>query len=431
MLEGSVAREVGSPTMPRNVPATAIDQIMAIGTVAMDRQARIVVSFQGRVDEDRLARAVDLTLRAEPMLGYRFTGDARRPYWERADEAGPAYQGMVEGSSDIGLNELLVQPVSPEQAPQVRVHLFRSEHDQLCIRSNHLAMDGGGALRYLFLLASIYRQLGKDPDYLPGGKLPARPGPRQVIGNAGLIASLGALLRTRPPGAMWGVPRSGDDLSQQAFLTRRIGPERLEAVRTYARSRSATVNDLLLAAYCRSLFTVLDPPAGKRLRVEVPTDLRKYLPGDGKVIGDLSAVYFLSIDRRLGEAFDETLSRVHADMGRNKRDRTELGQMLLLELLMLPGVPVVRKLKSFFQYEPFHPALSNLGAVDPALVSFGNVVVDDIQVIGPTTYPPNLALHVCTYRRTMSLGINCCSSAMDPGIADRILDLVLDELPNG
>jgi NRPS condensation-like uncharacterized protein len=75
---------------------------------------------------------------------------------------------MAERSpADPGLFNFMVDPVLPEEAPQVRVGLFRSGDDTMCIRSNHLALDGGGAIHYLALLSSTYRELEKDPLYRP------------------------------------------------------------------------------------------------------------------------------------------------------------------------------------------------------------------------------------------------------------------------
>jgi NRPS condensation-like uncharacterized protein len=254
-------------------------------------------------------------------------------------------------------------------------------------------------------------------------------GPRHVLDRVGLLTAIKGLIRTRIPGEEWGIPETGNDRSRQAFVVKCIEPQRLDLVRAYAHERRVTINDVLLTAFCRSLFTALNPPLDKRLRVEVPTNLRRHLPEEHSIVSDLSSVYFLNIDRRPEESFEETLMRVHADIEANKNGHTELGQILLLELMLLPGSPFVRRLKRFFEYEVAHPALSNVGIIDLAMASFGDVGIEDIQLIGPTRYPPNLALDVCTYRQRMTLRINCCSSATDIGTIDRVLDLLLDELP--
>jgi NRPS condensation-like uncharacterized protein len=418
--------------LPIRVPSTSIDQIMSMENDTMDGQARILVYFRGHVDEERLARAVRLSIEAEPILGYRFVNDPRRPYWQRVDEKDwVSIFSMTERSpSDPELYEFMVDPVLPERAPQVKVGLFRSEDDLLCIRTNHMIVDGGGGIQYLALLSSIYRELEKDPLYRPRVNPSGRPGPRQVLKQVGLLSAIRALPKTRVPGAAWGVKRTSDDLSKKTFMIRQIGPERLSFLRSYAREKGVTLNDVLLTAFCRSLFVICDPPMNQRLRVEVPTNLRRYLPAErAGAIGDISAVYFIAIDRRNDQNFEETLKRVHREMDKKKKDRTELAEMLLLELVLLPGIAFVKRMKELAIFKIAHPVLSNLGVIDPGAVDFGTIPVEDVRPMGPTQFTPNIGLGVSTFRQRMTLSLSYCSSAMDPKTMDRFLELFLDQLP--
>ena len=210
--------------LPQRLPSSSIDQIMNLGTVDMDGQARILVFFDGHVDERRLARAARLTIEAEPILGYRFVDDRWRPYWQRVNEKDwSRLFVMVECSpSDSDLFNFMVDPVLPEQAPQIRVGLFRSDCDILCIRSNHMAIDGGGAIQYLSLLASLYRELEKNPHYCPKANMCGRQGPRQVLKQTGLLPAISALFKLQKPGSGWGIPRISDDMSRRTFTIRQM-----------------------------------------------------------------------------------------------------------------------------------------------------------------------------------------------------------------
>lgn len=397
----------------------------------MDGQARLLVYLQGHIDEERMARAVRLTLDAEPMLRYRFVDDARRPHWELVEERDWSmfFRRFDRPTSSEELFAFMTEPVPPERAPQIRVGLFRSEDDTLCIRSNHLTMDGGGAVQYLSLLSLMYRELERTPDHRPLPNPPVRPRPHCVLTGECVLRGIRALPKLRPPGAEWGISPTSDDLSGRAFTIRQIGPERLQGLRSYAREMGVTVNDVLLAAFCRALFTVADPPRYHSLRVEVPTNLRRYLPAEqARSIGDLSAVYFLNIDRR-DEGLEQTVRRVHCEIDRKKRDRSELAGILLLELVLIPGAFALRKLKERSGFRVAHPVLSNLGVIDENKADFGSVPVKDVLPIGPVLYPPNVALGVTTFRQRMTLSINYCDTAVDPRTMDRLLDLILDELP--
>lgn len=51
-----------------------------------DRQIRMVLELDGRVDAEGLLAAVRLVVQGEPILGCRLVDAARRPYWERRDD---------------------------------------------------------------------------------------------------------------------------------------------------------------------------------------------------------------------------------------------------------------------------------------------------------------------------------------------------------
>ncbi|OPY31331.1 MAG: Condensation domain protein [Methanomassiliicoccales archaeon PtaU1.Bin124] len=396
----------------------------------MDGQGRVLVFFEGKVDQDRLGRAVHLTIRANPMLGFRFVDHHRRPYWQKVDEKDWSPYFVASDHSDERLHEFMVRPVDPSGAPQVRVGLFRSTNDIVCIRMDHLAIDGGGAIRYLTELARTYRQLMNEAVPIPTSANVMRPGPRDVLRTAGFLPSIKGLMGLRLPGAEWGLEGSNKDHNEQEFIIRRLEPCDLAAIRSYAKGHEVTVNDVLLASYCRALFEICDPPRGKKLRVEVPTNLRRYLPRDSEGAAcNLSAVYFLSIDRKDDEPFEGTLQRVHDDITRQKESRIELGEMLLLELALVPGKFVLEKLEGMADFQIAHPVISNLGTIAPEMVDFGTVPVRDVQFIGPTLYPPNIGLGVSSFGERMTLNINCCSSSVDRHVMEKLMDTIVRELP--
>ena len=397
----------------------------------MDGQARVLVFFRGQIDAVRLARAVRLTLEAEPILAHRYVDDPRRPFWQLVDEKdwNEVFSMMECLPSDPRVYDFMVETVDPEQAPQIRVRLFRSMDDMVCIRSNHLILDGGGVIHYTYLLASIYRELEKDPGHRPRACAPQRPGPRQVIKEAGIIPTIGTVLNVRLPGASWGIPRVSDDHSRKTFLVRWLGAEDVTMIQAYAREREVTINDVLLTAFCRSLFTILDPPQGKKLMVEVPLNLRRHLPDVHASISDLSAVYLLAIHRQEKESFEDTLRRVHFMVDNRKKCRTELAEMLLLELLLLPGPSFLKRLMEMVGFRTAHPALSNLGVIDDQKVDFGNIAVKDLHLIGPVLYPPNIGLGAYTFRHRICFNLNYVSSAVDPQLMERFFDHFLKELP--
>lgn len=419
--------DVSEDRLPDTVAASSIDQVMSLNKT-MDGQGRVVVFLQGRVDERRLEKAAILALVAEPLLGYRFVDDRQRPYWEKVvpSERTKSFHLFQCSTEDGRFKDFMVGPVRPEEAPQARIGLFRQQEDVICIRSNHMALDGGGAIRYLGLLSRIYRELGKDPAYLPPPGAASRPSPRLLLRGEWVVDAVKAIPRMRSPGEGWGIG-ADNGRTDQSFIIRQLGPERTKAMRTYAKNEGATMNDLLLAAYFRALVAVVGPEPDKTLRIEVPINLRRNLPDDAiGSISNLSAVYFLNMEKRM-EGLQGTVRRVHEQMEHHKMHRTELAELLLLELMLLPGKGFLAMLQEMADFRIAHPVLSNLGIIDPSVVDFG-LDVKDVHFIGPTLYPPNVGLGVCTFRDTMTLNMNATSEVTAAAFG-RILDHMADELP--
>jgi len=432
ILTGSARMEDADNGCPERIPSTSIDRFMSLGNDFMDGQVRILVCFDGHVDEARLEDAVRLTLVASPWLAYRYVDNGLRPYWQRVDERDgwPIFHMVVCPLSDPRFYNFITEPVLPENSPQVKVGLFRWENDVLSIRSNHMALDGGGAVRYLSLLASIYRGLGKDPHHIPERSAVGRPGPLRVLKEMGLLSAIRALPHIGLPGRSWGIPRTGGNDDRGTFTVTQLSPERLNFVREYARKRNVTVNDVLLTSFCRSLFEICDPPWGERLMVEVPVNLRKHLPRfQADVIGDLSAIYLLDIERLESETFVQTLDRVHRQLEDKKKNRVELAEMVLLELLMLPGPWLLRKIKGVVGFKTAHPVISNLGVIDPKDMDFEGPEIKDIHFIGPLLYPPNIGIGIYTFRGRLNVSLSYPRSTVDDLTIGRFLDLFLKEVP--
>jgi len=416
--------------LPETVRASSIDQVMSLNRT-MDGQGRVIILFKGHLDEHILERAVALSFEAEPLLRYRFVEHSRRPYWRmvRTEDLEQAFHIFHCSSADRPFNDLMVRPVEAQGAPQVKVGLFREKNDVVCIRSNHMALDGGGAIRYLGLLSTIYRELQKDDTYRPRQDPISRPSPRLLFRDGGLIEAVAAIPKMTLPGAEWGLSRKSDDISEQSFIIRRLEGDRTRSLRVFAKEKGVTVNDVLLAAYFRALVKVLQPSHERPLRIEVPVNMRRALPeGSIGAISNLSAVYFLNLAPR-EEDFQATVHRVHDEIERQKVARVELAEMLMIELLLAPGRSFLKGMQELVDFNIAHPVLSNLGIIDPAVVDFGAAQVEDVQFIGPTLYPPNIGLGASTFRETMTLNMNCCGPAAGVDVMSGLLDLMIEELP--
>lgn len=426
-----------SPIIPERFPAPPMDQFMYLVRILHDGQGRCVVTFAGQVDAERMARAVRLTLDAEPVLGCRFVEHPRRPYWERRDDLDRTPLCPVVEPPDLesALWQFMAAPVDPCAGPQLQARLFRSDRDTLCIRINHMVADAGGTMDYVGLLARTYRELSLDPTYRPQPNLRGNRGQGQVLRRVGLRSLLRACCRFSYPRSAWGFPATSRDFSGRSFAIRRIAPERLASIKAYCHQHQATVNDVLLAAFYRALFEVLDPPLGVPLPVQMTVNLRRYLPaGQAEAICNLVGVFFPAITRKQGATFGDTLAETHVVMEAAKVDHPWLGEALYIELAFLSGLWLVRRIAQRIigravMSGKMHPFFANVGIVDPRQVDFGDERVIDVALFGPVPYPPACLLSVNTFGETMIVTTGFCTTATDRRMVERFLDLFVCELP--
>ena len=430
------SQDRGSAPTPDRFRASCYDLYMYLGRNSADQQCRLVISLEGRLDEERMARAVRLTLEEEPVLGCRFVLRRWRPYWERREDLDSIDTLLLVDDDRIEerLWSFITQPMDPCKDLQVQIGIFRSRCDKLCIKLNHVAADGEGAKRYAYLLASVYRALGENhPCSPPIVSGEARNGATRF--GFETLSRLSALGASISPWPTWGFPWSATDLTERAHSVRLIQPATFECIRGYAASEGASINEVLLATFYRALFTLINPPAGVVLPTQVPVDLRRHLTTDeAYLIRNCFGAMYPSISRVPGESFGATLARVRQVTSRLKSKNAGLGESLFLSLFLAFGFSTARMFsnglrKRLVASGNSHPFLSNLGVIDEVRLDFGKPRVSDAFIPSLVDFPPHFMLAVSTFRNTMTLSIGFCHPQTHRPIVDRFLDLFIAELP--
>lgn len=427
--------------IPQRLPAPALDQLALLFRPLSDGQIRCVLQLDGHLDAERLARAFRLSLDAEPVLGSRFVRHRGRCTWaRRADlDALPLCEKIVcadAQAQEVALGRFLVAPLDPLAGPAAQARLLRGDTDTLVVKLHHLAADGIGLLQFVIVLAGIYRELGSSPGYRPRPNLASRGQGRVLrrFGPAGLLGALGRSGGAARPGG-WGPIATSDDRSGPGFALRRLGPERVRALRAWGRAHGVSVNDLLLAALYEALFATLGAPSGRQLTVGVPIDLRRYLPpGQPPPVCNLSASADVAIVREATDAFADTLGRVHEAMAALKASPRGLALAVLAEAIAWPHnalartalEQVVRRIARTGEARPF---FSNVGIIDAGLVEFGGRAVLDAYGLGTVSYPPGLLITASTFRESLTIASGFCAGATARELVERLLDRLVCALP--
>jgi NRPS condensation-like uncharacterized protein len=401
-----------------------------VGRLYHDSQIRCVVRTVGRIDDERMARAIRLTLDAEPVLGCRLVERPWRPYFERLDDLDrlPLCPVIVEGDLETALWEFLTAPVETRTGPLVHARIFRGERDTLSVKLDHAGADGAGTIQYMSLLAATYRELGSNPNFRPPYQGHLSRSQRQVFRRVGLLAVLSSFQRL-PDAEACGLPSHSDDRSQRAFAVRQIDAERMQAIREYGRRHGASFNDLLIAALYRTLFATLDSPPARPCLLSLPVNLRRYLPpGRPFPVANLSGGNLFALAYRQGERFADTLARVQAISQRFKRSFPGLTGALLTGAFFLPGFAFGRWVINQFigrqmAQGRMAPFLSNVGIIDDKLFDFGQEMAD-VFGLGLISFPPGMNVAASTFQGVLTLTAGYCPSATETGTVEGFLDRI-------
>ena len=423
--------------IPTRFPATGTDTAVSITrAVTQHRIGMRLVFDAGSLDPERLARAVRLSLDAEPVLGCSFRTDESKAYWSRLPALDHAESFSILETTDADSEMAAFQACGVTDAgPQAVVVLIRTpDADHLGIKVSHVIADGQAAKQYAYLLADIYARLGADPSYTPEADLAPRPTGRDVWDHLSPDQRRDAKKAKSWANPTWVIPAKGSSGRGLTYRTASLGPEAFARLKAYVQERDATVNDMMLTAVFRACVERFTPPVGKPLALMCTADLRRYLPDPERLpIANISISGSLGIERVDGEIFDETLQRMREQMlawaktcygaapAANAERLAGLGYRATKALLGLTFRMAGSSGKTY-------PWFTNIGIIDESRLSFGGHVPSSGHMFGPSAFGASVVPVVTTYRDTLTVCMGFCDEDCDASIVERTLRSVLDEL---
>lgn len=419
--------------IPERLAATGTDAAVSITRAVTMHRIGLRLDFHGRLDADRLARAVRLSLDAEPVLGCAFRTDAFKPYWLRMPNLDAAGCLSVAETADptSAVNAFQAEEID-DAGPQVKVGLFRTpDADVLGIAISHVVADGQAAKQYAYLLADIYTRLGQDPAYAPEPNLTPRPSGRDVVEQLTAEQRREAKKAKSWVNPTWAIPAKGDSHQGLTYLTLGIEPETFSALKSYGNARGATVNDMMLTAVFRTCVRLFDPPTGVRHALMCTADLRRYLPNREQLpISNISISGSLDIERVDDETFHATLARVRASMDAWAKMCYGAWPSANAEKLTALGYRATKTLMgAVFKLAggsgKTYPWFTNIGVIEDAKLSFGGSAPVAGHMFGPAA---GVVPTVSTYRDTLTVCMGFCEEDFDRAVVQQVLDGIKAEI---
>ncbi len=437
-------------TIPTIIPANGYDIYNYLAKYGIASfQLQIIMKLDGRLDFDKLVKAVRLSFDVEPVFGCRFI-NSNPPHWKRFDDIDNIKFCTIEETynSEEAVERFLESSMNMDKDPMVMVKLIRSsEGDTLGVKINHVCCDGAGAKEYIQLLADIYTRIdNEDSDFIPNPSVRSRVDHNRLVDalrESNPMTSYTPLQQT--PLTTWSFPWKNIRIGNTGFAICKLPIGYLDILNKYAKARGATINDLLLTAFFRAMFEKTKPPYGIPMDISITTDLRKYLPEHKtEAIRNFSGGVILRIGRKSNELFGETLSRVMNVTEALKNRHPSVQDAIKVELYEIINfhqicayIKAFSQLVDFVSQNPFvvfnrcSPVLSNIGFISRSLIKFGENTVTDVSCFPPAIRAPGILLVVGTYNGIISLTVGYYKTSVRKSDMEGLLNKIKDELIEG
>jgi NRPS condensation-like uncharacterized protein len=419
-------------------PVVAQDSVnYLIGKYLANSQISCILRLKGRINETILKQAVRLSLDVEPILGCRFIENDNNPIWElREDLDEIELCSVIETEAvDVELQKFIGTRYEFASDCQVKVRILRTESDTICVKINHACSDAGGLKQYLNLLASIYDLLFEGQQYIVQPRSFYSRGQDQILRNPNIANISGELGKTgvNPSQPTVAFPCNLGENKEQAFILKKMYS--VDNIADYARKNDATVNDVLLSAFNRTLSKIAEIE-NKTISVYLTMDLRRYLT-DRKIeaIYNLSAMLPVMISHDSTESFDATLSKLVIETRKLKSNNSGIKSAYLLEMAHAKlsfkdaSFRFQQRRKQTSMTKLCIPTFSNAGIITKETMKFGLLEVAECYIVGPAAFSPNFGMVASTYENTMTLAVNFFQSTMQKETIEQFIDAMLNELP--
>ena len=217
------------------------------------------------------------------------------------------------------------------------------------------------------------------------------------------------------------------------FSTRDV-PVPIASIRDAARKQGASITDAIVTAFSRAVFETTPTPVGVPLPFTLAIDLRRYLPTpDSAGMVNLSSLVWIELERKPGAPIEEDLVETHEAMDVAMSDTPGVGLAGVMQLLRILGyglfrfLNLIRARMAQRQGREF-PSLSNIGPMDPEMLSFGSVHVAHARFYGVVNFPPTFCIVSGSYLGKLYFTASYPRDVVPGNLVEELLDRMVDEI---
>lgn len=425
--------------MERKLNAELWDKMHYLFRDFNDRMVHVELKYDYEIDIEALKTVLICFFEKAPVLHSCFVDNHISTHWEvKPYHIDDVLTVSYPEDVDEAVNDFLTQYIPPDADIQMRVAVFfKDGKSTLCIVENHMCMDGGDLKYFIKALCRNYS------DYVEKKISPVdlRTGSRsyeEVYSGfskteARMAKNLYKNVNSKDDHAF---PLTPDNIRDKSFIARRkIDSERFAKLRAAGKKHSATVNDMLVAAYFYSLYELADFNIYDSVSISCAIDLRRHMDDVSDTgITNHTAWMQCRVPER-GKDIFETLKYTVRSSNKFKKDKfMGLYGLPLLKLgyNILPHTASEEIIK--IGYSNPLIAMSNIGILEADKLALAGNEPTDGFMSGAVKYKPYVLLSATSFKNVLTLSMCVRGNEEDEKTVEKFFDLMeknIDTLING
>ncbi|NCA66538.1 MAG: hypothetical protein EOM87_00590 [Clostridia bacterium] len=402
-----------------------------------DRMMHTCLHYNGNLNKEALIEAYTIIVTKVPILRSKYVANPIKPYWKITPHVNADnFFSFVEVSDLEIASDTFLNTCFPAQSEyQIRVMLARcGDKDTLCTLVNHMCFDGSDLKYFNNKLAECYNNIvtknihtvdikgGDRSDMQLYNSMPDedKKSAKKLYRNASIVKEKVQF------------PYDGvSSKDRHMIVKRKISAEFFRKLKAVGKQNNATINDIVLAAYYRSFYSINKMNSDEALSIASMIDLRRHINTKATAgLTNMTGLFMCRLEH-LGKDMSETITRVREALGNIKGDKF-IGlygpPLLRLAFNIFPNIIAENCIK--IGYSNPLLGMSNIGIIDDKALIMGGVGLLDAFMTGATKYKPYIQLAFTTFRDEITFTVAVKANNNDRRTIERFLTGIETELQN-
>lgn len=398
-----------------------------------DHMVRGIFEYDFEIDSAILGKVLISFCESTPVMHSAFRKGAFVHFWQ---EMPFTERDILTVKHTQNIREeaycFITNALPADENIQLKIGLFISSGKSLmAVLTNHMFIDGGDLKYFMKSLCSAYNACVKGNGYCGVLKSGSRSYKTVYSDLSNPIRRKAKCLFSNPtPKNTKTFPLSTESNKDHFFIiTRNISSDIFNSIKSYGKSKGATINDIILAAYFISLYEACSFSKNDSVTISGAIDLRRYMANSNTTGLTNHSSYLPYTINSLGSDFDSTLEKVTKISKKFKSDPfTGLYGLPLLNLgyTVFPAFIADRLVKRF--YNNPYIAMSNIGILAEEHYTLNGYSPTSAFITGSVKYKPGIMVSLTTYKNVITLSMCCKGNNSDKTKLENLLALIESNL---